>query len=110
MMRRAATAAMCVARVSHSASSPRQPSTGTIYWHLDTYENRAAAVTGRGARGKMVGRAGNTSIIPADTPVTILATGRETRRSVWLVLHPSARPWTAPVDWAPRGLCKRDTP
>jgi len=58
--------------------------------------------------GKMIGRAGDTNIIPADTPVTILATGTETRRSVWLVLHPSARPWTAPVDWTPRGVCKKD--
>jgi quercetin dioxygenase-like cupin family protein len=32
--------------------------------------------------GKMVGRAGETNIIPADTPVTILATGTEQRRSV----------------------------
>lgn len=57
--------------------------------------------------GKMVGRAGETNIIPADTPVTILATGAEQRRSVWLVLHESAHPWTAPVpDWTPRGLCK----
>jgi quercetin dioxygenase-like cupin family protein len=37
--------------------------------------------------GKMVGRAGETNIIPADTAVTILATGTEQRRSVWLVLH-----------------------
>jgi quercetin dioxygenase-like cupin family protein len=57
--------------------------------------------------GKMIGRAGDTNIIPADTPVTILATGSEQRRSVWLVLHESAHAWTAPVDWTPKGLCKR---
>jgi quercetin dioxygenase-like cupin family protein len=57
---------------------------------------------------KMVGRAGETNIIPADTPVTILATGTEQRRSVWLVLHESAHPWTAPVPtWTPNGLCKK---
>ena len=56
--------------------------------------------------GKMVGRAGGTNIIPADTPVTILATGTEQRRSVWLVLHESAHAWTAPVNWKPKGLCK----
>ena len=54
--------------------------------------------------GKMVGRAGETNIIPADTPVTILATGTEQRRSVWLVLHESAHPWTAPINWTPKGL------
>ena len=57
--------------------------------------------------GKMVGRAGETNIIPADTPVTILAMGTEQRRSVWLVLHESAHPWTAPVNWTPKGLCTR---
>lgn len=57
--------------------------------------------------GKMVGRAGETNIIPADTPVTILATGTEQRRSVWLVLHESAHPWTAPINWTPKGLCKQ---
>jgi mannose-6-phosphate isomerase-like protein (cupin superfamily) len=56
--------------------------------------------------GKMVGRAGETNIIPANTPVTILATGKEQRRSVWLVLHESAHPWTSPVNWMPKGLCK----
>ena len=57
--------------------------------------------------GKMVGRTGDTNIIPADTPVTILATGTEQRRSVWLVLHESAHPWTAPINWTPKGLCKQ---
>lgn len=57
--------------------------------------------------GKMIGRAGETNIIPADTPVTIIAKGAEQRRSVWLVLHESAHPWTAPAsDWTPKGLCK----
>jgi hypothetical protein len=57
--------------------------------------------------GKMVGRAGETNIIPSDIPVTILATGSEQRRSLWLVLHESAHHWTAPVrDWTPKGLCK----
>ena len=56
--------------------------------------------------GKMVGHAGETNIIPADTPVTILATGAEQRRSVWLVLHESAHPWTVPANWKPKGLCK----
>jgi len=57
--------------------------------------------------GKMVGRAGETNIIPASAPITIIATGSEQRRSLWLVLHESAHPWTAPApDWTPKGLCK----
>ena len=101
-----------------------------VYWHLDTYATRAEAEAAKGPRGtvieahhpgpeawytmagemcvetpagKMVGRTGDTNIIPADTPVTILATGTEQRRSVWLVLHESAHPWTAPVSsWTPK--------
>jgi len=57
--------------------------------------------------GKMVGRAGETNIIPAGAPITIIATGSEQRRSLWLVLHESAHHWTSPApDWTPKGLCK----
>lgn len=57
--------------------------------------------------GKMIGRAGESTIVPAGSPITILATGAEQRRSLALVLHESAHPWTSPVpDWTPRGLCK----
>ena len=57
--------------------------------------------------GKTIGRAGETTIVPAGLPITILATGREQRRSMFLVLHQSGHPWTAPVpDWTPKGLCK----
>ena len=57
--------------------------------------------------GKTVGRAGESTIVPAGSPITILSTGTEQRRSVALVLHESAHPWTAPApDWTPKGLCK----
>jgi mannose-6-phosphate isomerase-like protein (cupin superfamily) len=56
--------------------------------------------------GKTIGRAGETTIIPADTPITLIATGSEQRRSIWLVLHETAHPWTHPVpEWTPKGLC-----
>jgi mannose-6-phosphate isomerase-like protein (cupin superfamily) len=58
--------------------------------------------------GRMVGRAGDTTIIPAREPITILATGTEPGRSVWLVLHESAFSWTGPApDWTPKGLCRK---
>ena len=58
--------------------------------------------------GKMVGRAGETNIIPAGAPITIIATGSEQRRSLWLVLHESAHHWTSPApDWTPKGLCEK---
>lgn len=58
--------------------------------------------------GKTMGRAG-TTIIPADTPITLIATGTKQRRSVWLVLHESAHHWTAPArEWIPKGLCKSE--
>jgi mannose-6-phosphate isomerase-like protein (cupin superfamily) len=57
--------------------------------------------------GKTLARAGDTTIIPADNPITLIAVGSTQRRSVWLVLHPSEQPWTAPArDWTPKGLCK----
>jgi quercetin dioxygenase-like cupin family protein len=58
--------------------------------------------------GREVGRAGDTTVIPAGEPITILATGTEQRRSVWLVLHESASSWTAPApEWTPKSLCRK---
>ena len=58
--------------------------------------------------GREVGGAGDTTVIPAGEPITILAIGTEPRRSVWLVLHESASSWTAPApDWTPKGLCRK---
>ncbi len=63
--------------------------------------------------GKLEARAGKGTVIPADTDgwsrMMLVATGAEVRRSLVLVLHQSALPWTAPVsDWTPRGLCIPD--
>jgi hypothetical protein len=61
--------------------------------------------------GKVLVRAGEGIVIPADpagwSMMTLLATGPEMRRSLVLVLHQSAHPWTVPSpDWTPKGLCK----
>jgi quercetin dioxygenase-like cupin family protein len=57
--------------------------------------------------GKTIGRAGESTIIPAGPPMQLTATGKEQRRAVVLILHESAHPSVlrAP-DWTPKGLCK----
>ena len=73
----------------------------------EAWYTRAGEMCVETPAGKAVGRASDTMIIPAETPITILARGPAQRRSVWLVLHESSRPWTAPApDWTPRGLCR----
>jgi quercetin dioxygenase-like cupin family protein len=59
-----------------------------------------------------VGTAGQGIVIQADhtgwSMMTLVATGTEVRRSMFLVLHQSAQNWTAPApEWTPNGLCKR---
>jgi len=63
--------------------------------------------------GKTVVRAGQGIVIPTDhsgwSMMTLIATGPEVRRSLVLVLHQSAHPWTAPVPgWTPKGLCEKE--
>lgn len=64
-------------------------------------------------QGKTVVRAGQGTVIPPDhtgwSMMTLIATGPEVRRSLVLVLHQSAHPWTAPApEWTPKGLCKNE--
>jgi hypothetical protein len=55
--------------------------------------------------------AGGGVVIQADhtgwSMMTLVATGTEVRRSIFLVLHQTAHGWTAPArEWTPKGLCK----
>ena len=57
-----------------------------------------------------VASAGQGIVIQADNTgwsmMTLVATGTEVRRSIFLVLHQSAHHWLAPaLDWTPKGLC-----
>jgi hypothetical protein len=59
-----------------------------------------------------MGTAGQGIVIQADhtgwSMMTLVATGAEVRRSIFLVLHQSDHNWTAPApEWTPKGLCKR---
>jgi hypothetical protein len=56
--------------------------------------------------GPLVTRAGESSIVPAGPPMAPFVVGDETRRSVSLILHPTAElPGSAAPDWTPRGTC-----
>jgi len=57
--------------------------------------------------GKIVGRAGESTIVQAGPPMHLTATGTEQRRSLVLILHESSQPSGIRVtDWTPKGLCK----
>ena len=57
--------------------------------------------------GKVVGRAGEGTIMPGGHLHTLTATGTEQRRSLALVVHESSQAWRLPSsDWTPKGLCK----
>jgi mannose-6-phosphate isomerase-like protein (cupin superfamily) len=58
--------------------------------------------------GPMVARAGEGTMVPAGPPMAISGVGPETRRSVLLVLHPTAELWvTSAPDWTAKGLCPK---
>lgn len=59
-------------------------------------------------KGRIVARAGESTIIPGGSPMALLAIGRETRRSLVLILHDSSQPASTFIqDWTPKGLCER---
>ena len=58
-------------------------------------------------RGKQIGRKGVDVIVPEGEPMSLMSSGRETRRSIVLVLYRSDQPWmTMAEDWTPTGLCR----
>jgi len=62
------------------------------------------------SEGYMVGRAGGPAIIVrGGLPMHLTAIGKETRRSLVLILHDSTQPPTTPAkDWVPVGLCVKE--
>jgi quercetin dioxygenase-like cupin family protein len=58
--------------------------------------------------GIAVAHAGDTMIVPEGAPMALNSVGTETRRSVFLVLHDTTKPWiTTASDWQPKGLCPK---
>lgn len=88
--------------------TPKHRHPGPEVWYTT-----AGGFCAEGADGKTyVGAAGQGIVIQADhtgwSMMTLVATGTEIRRSVFLVLHQSTHNWTAPaLEWTPRGLCRR---
>ena len=83
--------------------------TSTVHRHPgpEAWYTTAGEVCLETPEGKTVGRAGESTIVPAGPPMQLTATGSEQRRSLVLILHESSQPSGFPVsDWTPRGLCK----
>jgi quercetin dioxygenase-like cupin family protein len=61
------------------------------------------------SEGFMVGRPGGPAVIVrGGLPMHLTAIGKETRRSLVLILHDSTQPPTTPAkDWVPVGLCQK---
>lgn len=58
--------------------------------------------------GVRVARAGESLIVPEGPPMVLTGVGATVRRSLALVVHDAAQPWTIPVsDWTPKGACPR---
>ncbi len=56
--------------------------------------------------GKIMGRPGEPAIVPQGAIMRLTATGKTTRRSIVLILHPSdEKPTTEVQTWQPKGLC-----
>jgi hypothetical protein len=83
------------------AAIPRHP--GPEAWYL--VSGAQCLETPDGAR---VVRAGEGYVVPEGPPMLLAGAGSVTRRTLGLVLHDAAQPWTLPAsDWTPRGACAR---
>jgi len=88
--------------------TPKHRHPGPEAWYTT-----AGGFCAEGSDGKKyVASSGQGIVIQADdtgwSMMTLVATGTEVRRSIFLVLHRSAHPWTAPApDWTPQGLCTK---
>ncbi len=51
-------------------------------------------------------RQGSGGMVPADTPLYLVATGTTTRRAFFVIVHDAERPFYTEIDsWHPRGKC-----
>jgi quercetin dioxygenase-like cupin family protein len=61
--------------------------------------------------GFKVVRAGESFVIPEGPPMLLVGLGSSVRRTLGLVLHDAAQPWTQPSsDWTPKEACPRNAP
>lgn len=58
--------------------------------------------------GIQLAGAGESLLVPEGPPMVLTGVGSTLRRTLTLVVHDAAQPWTIPVsDWTPRGGCPR---
>lgn len=58
-------------------------------------------------KAKYVGTAGHPAVVPEGDKMFLTAIGKEQRRAITLILHPTGQQPTDMVhDWKPKGLCK----
>jgi hypothetical protein len=94
--------------ISHPGDvTPKDRHPGPEAWYTT-----AGGFCAESADGKTyVATAGQGAVIQADhtgwSMMTLVATGTEVRRSIFLVLHQTAHGWIAPApEWTPKGLCE----
>jgi len=95
------------ARYMEAIFNPGMKSTVHRHPGPEAWYTTAGEVCLETPEGKTVGRAGESTIVPAGPPMQLTATGSEQRRSLVLILHESSQPSGFPVsDWTPTGLCR----
>jgi len=96
------TAQYMVAVFTPGMTTPVHRHTGPEAWY--TLSGEVCLET---PNGKLIGRAGESTIVPAGPPMKLMATGTEKRRSLVLILHETSQPSGFLVsDWTPKGLCR----
>ena len=89
------------AKVPPGAHSASHTHSGPEAWYVV-----AGAQCVETARGVFRATAGHGTIVPADTPMHLTATGPDERRAFFLVVHDAARAWDIPSQWQPTGACR----
>lgn len=93
---------LAFAKVPPGAHSASHTHSGPEAWFV-----LAGAQCVETAQGVHRTTAGHGTVVPADVPMYLTATGQEERRAFFLVVHDAERPWDTPVAWKPPGSCAR---
>ena len=87
--------------VPPQARTPIHRHAGPEAWYV--LEGVQCLVTPEGSR---LARAGESLIVPEGPPMLLTGVGSALRRSLAVVVHDAAQPWTIPAsDWTPTGTC-----
>jgi quercetin dioxygenase-like cupin family protein len=101
--RRAYTAYYIEGVVPPGARTPPHRHAGPEAWYV--LEGTNCLETPEGVR---TAGAGQSLIVPEGPPMVLTGVGPTTRRSMAVVVHDAAQPWTIlSTDWTPKGACQR---